>query len=87
MKWVSIRSSIAIMALSGTSFLILNSRLEAHGPIQPLTFKSLKVAFPDNFRFLGLVASRIEDDRELAQYDKSNQTFAVNRLLLESREQ
>jgi hypothetical protein len=36
------------------------------GPIQPLTFKSLKVAFPDNFRFLGLVASRIEDDRELA---------------------
>ena len=58
----------------------------ASGPIQALTFRNLKAALPDNFRFLGLVASRIEDDRELAQYDKSKQTFAVNRLLLESRE-
>jgi hypothetical protein len=58
----------------------------ASGPIEALTFRNLKAAFPDNLRFLGLVASRVEDDRELAQYDKSNQTFAVNRLLLESRE-
>jgi|SRR5579859_725392 len=57
------------------------------GPIQALTFRNLKTTFPDNLRFLGLVASRIEDDRELAQYDRSHQTFAVNRLLLESREQ
>ena len=59
----------------------------ASGPIQALTFRNLKTAFPNNLRFLGLVASRIDDDRELAQYDKSNHTFAVNRLMVESREQ
>ena len=57
----------------------------ANGPIETLTLGNLKAAFPDNLRFLGLLFSRFDSDRALAEYDKTQATFTVNRLLRESR--
>lgn len=52
----------------------------AGGPLQALTIRGLKKAFPDNRRFHNLLDLQFRHDRELVAYDDFHQEYKVKTL-------
>lgn len=85
--YIYVHEKLAMQGRTTRTFREYYFSVGGNGQIHALTLPNLKEAFPEDHRFQALLDSSFGNGQDLAEYDKSRETFAVNRILLASHEQ